>query len=258
LLYQDPDASGVFGLTDPRIAYDDPLWTALNAEQGFAYSGGGVHHRHATAFISGGERVLAGFLNEYSMSAVEEDKAEVFAALMRRGSKLLAVTDKALVRKAEELQRRLGLFDADMGPAFWTALHALPPLRSLGAEAWGGGGRDGGGGNGSLGAHIAIEIGQHRSNPGPNVNSDCDENGSDEGASTSTNDDEAASRPLCPQPHAAGSSGVAVDPATDVGVWEKRTYRSAATDPSGPRELPYWYNATTNQSSWINPELSSL
>jgi hypothetical protein len=158
----------------------DVLWARLNAPGFFGYGEGGHRNRGKNLFLSssagtgspssppgGGTGGLApGFLNGYSQTAVEEDKAEVFAALMRHsdatsflsdneGSDGEAVAtvaeagtgDTILRAKARELRRRLEWGSDSIDASFWmrvqqhtphparAALSSSPPLPSLSANA---------------------------------------------------------------------------------------------------------------------------
>jgi len=77
--------------------HPDPAWSHLNIAD-FKYGKGGKLHRHRDGFLSIPTRLdhddntddngrmsgaRMGFINGYSQSAIEEDKAEIFAALMR-------------------------------------------------------------------------------------------------------------------------------------------------------------------------------
>lgn len=65
---------------DDGRAYEDPAWAALN-EKEFRYGNGGINAQNdpkASLHMTG----VAGFLTSYSTSAIEEDKAELFARLM--------------------------------------------------------------------------------------------------------------------------------------------------------------------------------
>ncbi|HZN38787.1 MAG TPA: hypothetical protein VFD82_08280 [Planctomycetota bacterium] len=65
---------------DDGKVYEDGEWAALNATQ-FRYGNGGIHAQHdqrASLHTTG----VQGFLTSYATTAVEEDKAELFARLM--------------------------------------------------------------------------------------------------------------------------------------------------------------------------------
>ena len=83
---------------NPESVGTDPLWHCLNPP-GFRYGDGGAQDRDGTATISPHSEVDIGvgtaFLNRYSMAAIEEDKAEVYAGLMRHSAALLKYVTRA-------------------------------------------------------------------------------------------------------------------------------------------------------------------
>jgi hypothetical protein len=104
---------------DGRLLQSDPRWEGLN-DKGTRYGDGG--HRllgDPTALLP--DDSVAGFLNAYSRSAIEEDKAEVFAHMMVRPDVLEArmAKDAILVAKCQEMRRRLKTYCPEMDEAFW-------------------------------------------------------------------------------------------------------------------------------------------
>lgn len=59
--------------------FDDPAWRRMN-DPAFRYGSGGAASRDAAVTVL--NHPAAGFINQYAEAAVEEDKAELFAALM--------------------------------------------------------------------------------------------------------------------------------------------------------------------------------
>lgn len=108
----------------------DPEWEALNVLT-FRYGSGGSRNRQPDGFIGMGS-VERGFLNSYSMTAVEEDKAEVFAGLIRHPGAMFEAADPILKAKSLELARRLVLFCPAMNEHFWkhVAAHEPYPIKS--------------------------------------------------------------------------------------------------------------------------------
>lgn len=111
----------VFHFTD--VADDgevlwDPIWEQLNAP-GFRYGYGGRDMRHPTASALTDE--LPGFLTRYSTSALEEDKAEVFAFLMARPEAVAERLphDPVLRRKVERIKTIGGAVSPEMTERFW-------------------------------------------------------------------------------------------------------------------------------------------
>ena len=105
--------------------FKDSIWENLN-NKNFSYGNGGAFNRHESMFISiqttDDDSVVGGFLNKYSTTAVEEDKAEVYAALIRYPDSLFFSEDPIIQSKAKELQRRLQNFYPEMDDAFWAEL----------------------------------------------------------------------------------------------------------------------------------------
>jgi len=95
----------------------DAAWSALNAE-GFTYGSGGRSVRSASA---GSLVELEGFVSVYATSALEEDKAELFAVMMTRPTWLARrlAEDPVLRRKEAHLRGRLRSLSPEMGPAYW-------------------------------------------------------------------------------------------------------------------------------------------
>lgn len=121
--------------------YHDSLWESLNPP-GFSYGQGGVNsqdviiveghttHREEQNASRKGEDTsgpsLPGFLNQYCLSGVEEDKAEVFAAMILGFSTLVrdCERDPVLESKVSEMMRFISTVDSSVpdDPGFWTQL----------------------------------------------------------------------------------------------------------------------------------------
>lgn len=99
-------------LADDGTLTPDPAWAALTP--GFSYGAGGRTLRSTWAADSA--RDLHGFVTPYATSGVEEDKAETFAFAMARPEELRArvASDPILVRKLDELARRMQLLDPSL------------------------------------------------------------------------------------------------------------------------------------------------
>ncbi len=91
---------------DDQVA-KDPEWQKLN-DHWFVYGSGGRFMRDArgSRFGSGG----AGFVTGYSRSALEEDKAEIFAFAMAQPERLKALSarDAIVRRKLDRVRAQLG------------------------------------------------------------------------------------------------------------------------------------------------------
>ena len=110
----------VIDLKDDGSLKDDG-WAGLNPAE-FKYGAGGI-----TAQENSGTAVLSdkvpGFLNHYSTTGVEEDKAEVFAYLVADPTALAARVkdDRLLGRKAERMKKLMADFCPQVNNTFWEA-----------------------------------------------------------------------------------------------------------------------------------------
>ena len=106
-----------------HVARPDPEWCALNVPT-FMYGGGGMAVRDATA-SSAVSSPCAGLLNAYAASAVEEDKAEVWAALMRDEAAVSGGGDEIVRRKAALLRGRVERWsEGSLGVQWWRGVSA--------------------------------------------------------------------------------------------------------------------------------------
>lgn len=99
----------------------DPDWEALN-DSAFNYGDGGRSMREkGSARLT---RELPGFVTGYATSAVEEDKAEVFACLMvyPEPTAELARQDPIIARKIALLRAQVERAIPTLGQAFWTTV----------------------------------------------------------------------------------------------------------------------------------------
>ena len=102
-----------------HIATPDPQWCALNVPS-FEYGGGGLAVRDAGA-SSAASSPCAGLLNAYAASAAEEDRAEVWAALMRDEAAVSGGADDIVRRKAALLRARVEAWSAgSLGQHWWS------------------------------------------------------------------------------------------------------------------------------------------
>ncbi len=107
--------------------WKDPQWAAFN-EPGFQYGDGGASAQsNSRAYLFTHPQI--GFANEYSMSAVEEDKAEIFAALFTPGEyeKIIewAKSDAILAAKIDYMKAFLNQICPEIDDEFWMRIH--PP-----------------------------------------------------------------------------------------------------------------------------------
>lgn len=102
--------------------FRDPDWEALNP-RGFAYLGSGVGAlgRRMSLELSS---ATPGFVCEYATAAAEEDKAELFAALVVNPGWVAARAreDVVLARKIASLKATLEARDPAMNAGFWVSL----------------------------------------------------------------------------------------------------------------------------------------
>jgi hypothetical protein len=107
---------------DGKIFGPDPEWEELNTPE-FKYGNGGHNNREWKAL----EQDKRGFLNFYSTTGVEEDKAEIFAHLMCFPEKVEKETCQILMKKFEFIKTMMMKFDIDgFGDAyFWDVLKIL-------------------------------------------------------------------------------------------------------------------------------------
>lgn len=96
----------------------DPEWSALNPK-GFKYGTGGEKMR--TSGVGNLTTEIPGFLTPYGTSAIEEDKAELFAHLIVNTKFVVdqASKDAVLASKIALLKKRLESYDAGFNADFW-------------------------------------------------------------------------------------------------------------------------------------------
>jgi hypothetical protein len=109
---------------DGRL-YEDPDWGAL-LPAGVKYGRGGVNAQNDSS-VSILDNRIEGFLNRYSMTGVEEDKAEMFANLIVEPAAVAerVKTDKILRAKQEMLEKLLEKFCLDVNPPFWEGIRSF-------------------------------------------------------------------------------------------------------------------------------------
>ena len=102
-----------------HIARPDPEWCALNVPS-FVYGDGGLAVRDASA-SSAASSPCVGLVNAYAASAVEEDKAEVWAALMRDETAVRSGADVIVRQKAALLRARVERWsEGSLGAQWWS------------------------------------------------------------------------------------------------------------------------------------------
>ncbi|MGB4710912.1 MAG: hypothetical protein WBH28_20740 [Fuerstiella sp.] len=112
-------------LKDDQSLYEDSDWAALNLPD-FRYGNGGINAQNDSQTSVLSDR-LPGFLNSYSTTGVEEDKAEVFAAMIVEHATTSKRTkiDAVLLEKTRLLQQQLKAFCPQLDEQFWTAAHKV-------------------------------------------------------------------------------------------------------------------------------------
>ena len=114
-----------------HIAHPDPEWCALNVPS-FVYGSGGMAVRDASA-SSVASSPCVGLLNAYAASAVEEDRAEVWGALMRDVTAVCSgAADEIVRQKAALLRGRVERWSGgSLGKRWWDGV----ALRAFSHEA---------------------------------------------------------------------------------------------------------------------------
>ena len=109
---------------DDGNVYQDERWASLNPAT-FKYGGGGKAERSPTGSILTSK--YPGFLNTYSMSAVEEDKAEVFANLIVDPAHVedRAKADRVLNSKVKRMKELLAKFCPEIDGSFWENIRIM-------------------------------------------------------------------------------------------------------------------------------------
>ena len=101
--------------------FDDDGWEELNQE-GFEYGEGGDTEREWIKL----EKNVMGFINHYSTSALEEDRAEIYQYLISCPDEALNNNDVIVSKKAKRIQKFLNEFDSkgigDEKNNFWANL----------------------------------------------------------------------------------------------------------------------------------------
>jgi hypothetical protein len=104
---------------DDGSVYRDERWEALNPAD-FKYGSGGRNAQDVKTTSVLTDR-YPGFLNHYSTTGVEEDKAEVFAHLIVNAARVeeQAKKDRVLQTKVGRMKELMAAFCADVNADFW-------------------------------------------------------------------------------------------------------------------------------------------
>jgi hypothetical protein len=110
---------------DDGHVYQDERWASLNPAE-FQYGTGGAAAQDL-AETSALTARFPGFLNHYSTTAVEEDKAETFANLIVDPAHVegRAAKDRVLHAKVERMRELLARFCPEMNDTFWENVRAM-------------------------------------------------------------------------------------------------------------------------------------
>jgi hypothetical protein len=110
---------------DDGLVYTDERWSSLNRSD-FKYGTGGRAAQDDATMSLLTDKV-PGFLSRYATTAVEEDKAEVFAHLMTDSSHVeeRARKDRVLLRKVERMKELMRSFCPDVGDDFWEGIRKV-------------------------------------------------------------------------------------------------------------------------------------
>jgi hypothetical protein len=102
---------------DDALRYLDPDWTRLN-EPGFSYSSFYRNSNKQNQIVN-----RLGFTSHYAMSAVQEDKAELYAHMIMhyKAVERQAKSDPILKRKIDRMKQLLTHFCSDYNESFWSA-----------------------------------------------------------------------------------------------------------------------------------------
>jgi hypothetical protein len=119
----------VIDYADDGRVYEDKDWASLNPSD-FAYGSGGRNAQDVADTNVLTDR-YPGFLNHYSTTGVEEDKAEIFARLIIQPSivKQRAESDPVLHAKIEKMESLVRAFNDEMNEDFWEGFSKLRRVR---------------------------------------------------------------------------------------------------------------------------------
>lgn len=109
----------IIDFRDDGKVYRDPQWAALNSPK-FKYGSGGKNAQQLSNTSVLTER-FAGFLNHYSTTGVEEDKAEIFAHLLVNPDYVArrSASDGVLKSKVTRMKSMMRRFCDDVDETFW-------------------------------------------------------------------------------------------------------------------------------------------
>ena len=111
--------------------YRDDVWSRLNAPD-FKYGSGGVHAQDMPTTSVLTEK-FPGFLNHYSTTGVEEDKAELFANMIVDSTLVGKRVEKDIVlgKKIRHMKRSRADSCPEMNSEFWERAVSQPRTAEL-------------------------------------------------------------------------------------------------------------------------------
>jgi hypothetical protein len=106
------------------LGRDDPAWSKLNPES-FKYGKGGYNERDPLSSLP--DETTLGFINRYSRSAIEEDKAVIYSYMMSDRKILdgMIAKDGILSSKTKEIEKMLYRFSKEFDESFWLRARGL-------------------------------------------------------------------------------------------------------------------------------------
>ena len=112
----------IVDFVDDGEVYRDDQWAAMNAKE-FRYGTGGRNAQDIATTSVLTDR-FPGFLNHYSTTGVEEDKAEMFANLLVEYRYVMqrATRDAVVQQKVDAMKKLLAEFCVDLDAKFWERL----------------------------------------------------------------------------------------------------------------------------------------
>jgi len=122
----------VIDFQDDGQVYVDERWSRLNRPD-FKYASGGRSAQNLPSFLMLTDR-FPGFLNQYSTTGVEEDKAEVFANMIVEPAyvDMRVQTDPVLKAKVARMRELLAAFCPEVNDAFWAKVAIRDAISSVG------------------------------------------------------------------------------------------------------------------------------
>jgi hypothetical protein len=109
----------LFHMMDSAMLPDmrnDKAWESFS--NGIQYGSGGINNLESASHMHSSVDI-PGFLNLYSLTAVEEDKAEIYASLIMHTRGMLEHRDEIIRAKSREIIKRVNELCLDLDDKFW-------------------------------------------------------------------------------------------------------------------------------------------